>query len=32
LKFDDNWYDSNHDATPDDSSVQSEYEALVKEA
>jgi predicted dehydrogenase len=32
LKFDDNWYDLNHDATPDGSSVQSEYEALVKEA
>jgi predicted dehydrogenase len=32
LKFEDNWYDLNHDATPDGSSVQSEYEALVGEA
>jgi predicted dehydrogenase len=32
LKFDDNWYDLNHDATPDGSSIQSEYEALVAEA
>ena len=32
LKFDDNWYELNHDATPDGSSVPSEYDALVKEA
>jgi predicted dehydrogenase len=32
LKFDDNWYDLNHDATPDGSSIQSEYDALVREA
>ncbi|MCL4206570.1 MAG: Gfo/Idh/MocA family oxidoreductase [Pirellulaceae bacterium] len=32
LKFDDNWYELNHDATPDGSSVPSEYDALVKES
>ncbi len=32
LKFDENWYDLNHDATPDGSSVQSEYDSLVREA
>ncbi len=32
LKFDENWYDLNHDATPDGSSVADEYAKLVSEA
>ncbi|MCU0963451.1 MAG: hypothetical protein MUF48_25445 [Pirellulaceae bacterium] len=32
VKFDDNWYDLNHDATPDGSVVADEYNRLVKKA
>ncbi len=32
LKFDEDWYDLHHDATPDGSSIQSEYDAVVREA
>lgn len=32
VPFDDNWYDLNHDATPDGSVVADEYDRLVKKA
>jgi predicted dehydrogenase len=32
VKFEDEWYDLNHDATPDGSSVEKEYAGLVKKS
>lgn len=31
IKFEDDWYDLNHDATPDGSSYKEQYDTLVKE-